>query len=163
VGIRARDTLDMFATIRLYKSNNIFSFMEPTQGQPTDNPTGQTNNSQSAFAEQTTNTQGAAPQAAPTTEKDTTAAALAYVIFFIPLLMESKNQPFVKFHTKQGIVLFAFHIVSMIIGALPVIGFIGALLSIAGLVFVIIGILNAVNGKEKELPLIGSFSSKVNI
>ncbi|HRH26104.1 MAG TPA: hypothetical protein PLF31_01380 [Candidatus Paceibacterota bacterium] len=137
--------------------------MEPTQEQPTGNPIGETDSSQSAFSEPKANTQGEAPQVEPATEKDTTAAALAYVIFFIPLLMASKNQPFVKFHTKQGMVLFCYHVVAMVIGAVPVLGFIGALLSIAGLVFVVIGILNALNGKEKELPLIGTFASKVHI
>ena len=37
--------------------------------------------------------------------------------------------------------------------------FILQLVNLAVLVFAIIGIMNAVNGKEKELPIIGKFSN----
>jgi len=33
-------------------------------------------------------------------------AILAYILFFIPLLTDSKNDPYVKYHIKQGLVLF---------------------------------------------------------
>ncbi|HOE15288.1 MAG TPA: hypothetical protein PLH82_01145 [Candidatus Paceibacterota bacterium] len=39
-------------------------------------------------------------------EKNTGMAILAYILFFIPLLTDSKKDPFVKYHVKQGLVLF---------------------------------------------------------
>ena len=97
-------------------------------------------------------------------------ALLSYIgiLFIIPLLA-AKDSKFAKFHVNQGIVLFiaelvcsiAVGIVSAILRFIPVVrAFLPAtlttLVSLAALAFMIIGILNAVNGRAKELPLIGS-------
>jgi len=94
--------------------------------------------------------------------KNTGMAVVAYIIFFIPLLTDSKNDPFVKYHVKQGLVLFiASIIVWFIARVIPVLGFIvSQILNIAILVLLIIGIINAVNGEQKPLPLIGQFADK---
>jgi uncharacterized membrane protein len=94
--------------------------------------------------------------------KNTGMAVVAYIIFFIPLLTDSKNDPFVKYHVKQGLVLFiASIIVWFIARVIPVLGFIvSPILNIAILVLLIIGIINAVNGEQKPLPLIGQFADK---
>ncbi|GAF91940.1 unnamed protein product, partial [marine sediment metagenome] len=39
-------------------------------------------------------------------EKNTGMAIVAYILFFIPLLTDAKNDPFVKYHVKQGLSLF---------------------------------------------------------
>jgi len=91
--------------------------------------------------------------------KNTGMAVVAYIIFFIPLLTDAKNDPFVKYHVKQGLVLFIGYIVTMIVGMIPVIGWIiSPLLGIFLFVLFIIGIMNAVNGKETPLPVLGSFA-----
>ena len=97
-------------------------------------------------------------------------ALLSYIgiLFIIPLLA-AKDSKFAKFHVNQGLVLFiadlvcglAVRIVSAILSFIPVVRvFLPAVLitlvSLAALAFMIIGILNAVNGRAKELPLIGS-------
>jgi len=88
-------------------------------------------------------------------------AVLGYIIFFIPLLTEAKTDPFVKYHVKQGFILFITCIVSMIIGKIPVIGSIANwALNIGILVLLVIGILNALNGKEAPLPFIGKYAEK---
>ncbi len=90
-------------------------------------------------------------------EKNKVMAVLAYIIFLIPLLA-AKDSKFARFHTNQGLVLFIGAILSSVIAAIPLIGWIIA--PIAGLaitVLAIIGILNALNGRAKELPLIGKF------
>jgi len=88
-------------------------------------------------------------------------AVIAYIIFFIPLLTEARNDAFVKFHVKQGLVLLIAGIVVNVIGTmLPVVGWV-IILPLGGLaVFVlwILGIINALTGKEKELPLIGKLA-----
>jgi len=46
----------------------------------------------------------------------------------------------------------------------PVIDWVlGPILSLGLLVLMVIGILNAVNGETKELPLIGQYASKINL
>ena len=92
-------------------------------------------------------------------EKNTGMAIIAYIIFFIPLLTDAKNDPFVKFHVKQGLALFIFGVAGSIICSVLTAVLIGLLLapllSIAVLVLAIIGIINASQGVEKDLPVIG--------
>ena len=97
-------------------------------------------------------------------EKNTGMAIIAYILFFIPLLTESKNDPFVKYHVKQGIVLFVTSIALMAVGVVPIIGWIIAIFSpLIIIVLSILGIINAANGKEKQLPVIGQFADKFEL
>lgn len=93
-------------------------------------------------------------------EKNKVMALLAYIIFFIPLLA-AKDSAYARFHANQGLVLLLFWIVISIISSIiPIIGWliIGPLGALFSFVLVIIGILNAVNGKAKPLPLIGGIT-----
>ena len=84
-------------------------------------------------------------------------AVLAYLIFLIPLLA-AKDSPFAKYHTNQGCVLFLLAVVINIVGSIiPFIGWfliipIGNLLVV---ILAVIGIINAINGVKKPLPIIG--------
>ena len=101
-------------------------------------------------------------------------AVIAYIIWFVPLIAGThKTSPFVKFHTNQGILLFLFAVAwSIVLGiimgvvtaiaistyAFGVMAILSSLLSILYLVpvvFVILGIVNAVGGKMNKLPIIG--------
>lgn len=95
-------------------------------------------------------------------------ALLAYlgILFLVPLL-GAPNSKFARFHANQGIVLFIatiaysiiYFILSAILSYIPVLGFIIILilgiLWIVPAIFAILGIINAVGGKAKELPIIG--------
>lgn len=92
-------------------------------------------------------------------------AILAYIgiLVVIPYLM-AKNDPFVKFHIKQGLVLLVIEIVIWAVGMtvwmmLPLI----YLLNLAVIVLSIIGIVNVVNKQEKELPLVGQLAKHFKI
>jgi len=91
-------------------------------------------------------------------------AILAYVIFFIPLLTESKNNPFVKYHVRQGALVFFVYIVSWVVAFIPGIGLpLSQIVSFCGLILMIIGIVNVSNGKETPLPIVGKFADKIDI
>ncbi len=93
-------------------------------------------------------------------EKNKGMAILAYFIFFLPLLTEAKNSPFVKFHVNQGLNLFLFYLALNVLGMIiPFFGqvFILPLGFVAAIALLIIGIANAAAGQTKELPLIGQF------
>lgn len=95
-------------------------------------------------------------------ESGKTMAIVAYLIFFIPLLMEDmRKNPFVMFHTEQSIVVLLLNIAAGIIGSLTC--GIGLVLYIPWLVLLIMGILNASNGEIKTLPLIGQYGEKFNL
>ncbi len=90
-------------------------------------------------------------------EKNKIMAVLAYVIFLIPLLA-AKESKFARFHTNQGLVLFIGAILSSVITVIPLIGWIVApIAGIAITILAVIGIVNAIGGKAKELPVIGKF------
>jgi len=125
--------------------------------------------------------QPAAPVAG---QNDTAMSVLAYlgILVLVPLLSGAyKQSRAVKFHTNQGIILailgVAYGVVAGIVMAIATAVFTASLsgftysrgagyslvmgliwlLSLGILVLVIIGIVNAVQGKEKPLPLIGKF------
>ena len=90
-------------------------------------------------------------------EKNKVMGLLAYILFFIPLLA-AKDSPFARYHANQGLVLFLAAILSSVILIIPILGWIIApILSILITVLAVIGIINALNGKAKELPIIGKF------
>jgi uncharacterized membrane protein len=96
--------------------------------------------------------------------KNTGMAVVAYAIFFLPLLTEAKKDPFVKYHVKQGLVLFLAGLVSRVITYIPFIGWtlVGPY-SIFLLVLFAVGVMNALGGKQAPLPLIGKFAEKFKI
>jgi len=85
---------------------------------------------------------------------------LAYLgILVIVSYIVAKDDPFVKYHIKQGLVLLALGIAWWILVAIVwILAFFTPFVYIALLVFAILGIVNVVNKKEKPLPLIGGFA-----
>jgi len=89
-------------------------------------------------------------------------AIVAYLIFFIPLLMDDmRKNKFVMFHTEQSIVLLLLNVAAGIIGTITC--GIGLVLYIPWLILLIMGIMNASNGEVKPLPVIGIYGEKFNL
>lgn len=95
-------------------------------------------------------------------KKNTTMAVIAYILFFVPLLTgDAKKDAFVKYHTKQGLILFLLVVLLNVLSWIIPIYFwwtINWILSLGTLILLIIGISNAVGGKQQPLPLIGGFA-----
>ncbi len=105
-------------------------------------------------------------------ENNKVMALLSYlwILFLVPLFA-APNSKFARFHTNQGLVLFIFGLISGVIGGavsfiLALIPFIGWILAwVAGVIFgileigfillAVLGIINALQGRAKELPVIG--------
>ena len=94
-------------------------------------------------------------------------AILAYLSWLVLIpLFAAKESKFARYHCNQGIVLaIAEIIVWVIFGILSIIPYVGwifivlnSLISLVCLVFAVTGIINAANGKAKELPFIGKFN-----
>lgn len=86
-------------------------------------------------------------------------AVLCYIwiLWIIPILTDAKNDPFVRFHINQGIILTIFSLVIWVIGFIPVIGGIVEWVGgIALFILSIIGIINAINMEEKPVPVVGT-------
>ena len=85
-------------------------------------------------------------------EKHKTMAILAWFIFFIPLLTDAKDSKYAKFHANQSLLVTLLYLIAGFTSFL----LIGFLIYPVALVLWVIGILSAVNGEMKRLPLIGN-------
>lgn len=86
-------------------------------------------------------------------------AVLSYIsiLFLIPLFW-AKDSKFARFHVNQGILIFIVSFVLGLLSAIPFVGIIFKILNVVAFIFAILGIVNAVQGKAKELPLIGKYT-----
>jgi len=83
-------------------------------------------------------------------EENKDIAAFSYLwVMSVIVYLTRKNSPFIKFHSKQAIVLF---IISIVLWFIPVVGNLLELFVLAGMV---IGFLSAAQGQWKEVPVIG--------
>ena len=86
-------------------------------------------------------------------------AGCFWILFFVPLVA-AKDSGFAKFYANQGLILFITGIILSVAGGIlshvPFVGFILQLLvglvSLGMFVFLLV---NAANGKAKELPIVG--------
>ncbi|KND52113.1 MAG: hypothetical protein AB198_00900 [Parcubacteria bacterium C7867-003] len=83
-------------------------------------------------------------------------------LVLIPYLT-NKNNEFVKFHTKQGLVLFGIEVLIMFLGSMMSLMLVQKLLNLGALILTIIGIVNVVQESKKELPLVGNWANSLNI
>lgn len=93
-------------------------------------------------------------------EKNVGMAIVAYILFFIPLLTDTKDDPFVKFHVKQGLLIFIGWVAVAFLSSLPFIMFFAWILNLGLLILVVIGIINAAGGKKTQLPFVGHWADK---
>lgn len=103
---------------------------------------------------------------APTAGKsdDNLIAAISYLwILSIIILLVKKDSDYVRFHAKQGVVLFGFSVALSILGfiivlLLPIIW----LLDLVIFVAVIVGFIQAIQGKRYKMPVVGDLAEKIN-
>lgn len=104
-------------------------------------------------------------------EKNKVISAIGYIpiLFLVPLLAAPQS-PYAKFHANQGLILtitaFALGIAQAVLcaifGIMPIFKefvpiIIQAVVSVAILAYMVIGIIYASQGRAKKLPLIGGF------
>jgi len=120
--------------------------MEPTNNNPLSNAPGQNDGQKNSHA---------------TADSGKVLAILAYVIFFIPLLVPGCG-PLARYHANQSLILLLWSIVLQaglgILGhvtGVEVFNLLGSIVSLVVFVLWVIGIVNAAKGEMKELPIIG--------
>ena len=99
---------------------------------------------------------------APKKSQKNILAIISYigVLCLVPILMKEKDE-FVKFHAKQGLTLFIGEVATWIVfSIIPLFWFLANLFGLLWLVLSIIGIVNVLNNRKKEIPLIGKFAEK---
>jgi uncharacterized membrane protein len=105
-------------------------------------------------------------------QEDKTIAVVSYITiigYIIAIVLHSNNKTKLgSYHLKQASGLIVFAVASwlslMVLGILPFIGWLVLILApvlwIGILVLLILGLISAVNGEQKPLPIIGKFSEK---
>jgi uncharacterized membrane protein len=144
-------------TEHLYHSTKHQQYMEGENMNQNAGTNPQTNPTASS-----TSSEAAQPTAGA--QKNVLMGILSYIgiLVIIPYLT-SKHDPFVFFHIKQGLVLVVIELAVYVLGMLmwdlyPLL----SIVNLAMLILSIIGIVNVIQGKEKELPLIGQFAKHFN-
>lgn len=93
-------------------------------------------------------------------QDEKTMAIVAWFLFFVPLLTDQKDSKFVKFHVNQSLNLVLLSVAGYVVASVLMVVLIGfLLLPVVGIgVFVlwIIGLISALNGETKRLPIIGN-------
>lgn len=92
-------------------------------------------------------------------------SVLSYIgiLVLIPLLTAKENET-VRFHIKQGLVLLVLETGIWIIGEMVwILKPILAIVYLASIILAIIGIVNALQKKQAELPLVGKFAKHFTI
>lgn len=89
-------------------------------------------------------------------EKNKVNAVLSYfgILIIVPLLSEdAKKSPYAKFHMNQGLVLTLAGFVGGFIFWIPIVGWIPG---VALFVIWIMGLISAVQGEMKKVPILGN-------
>ncbi|HWC57638.1 MAG TPA: hypothetical protein VG621_01645 [Candidatus Paceibacterota bacterium] len=101
------------------------------------------------------------PNTSSAHDQHTLMGILAYLgpLVIIPYAT-MKDDSFIKFHIKQGLVLLVLEVILWILSHIFFWYLWGlvSLINLALLILAIIGIVNVVQKKEKELPVVGSFA-----
>lgn len=86
-------------------------------------------------------------------EKNKDVAAISYLwILSVVVLYARQDSPFIQYHARQGLWLF---LISIPLWIIPVVGHLLEFLILAGM---IIGFLNAAQGKMHDVPVIGQLA-----
>ena len=85
--------------------------------------------------------------------------AYLHVLVIISLIFGRKDG-FVKYHTKQGLVLLLVFVIGFFTFFVPLLPWLFAIYWVIGLV---IGIVNVLLSKERPLPLLGKWAESINI
>ena len=99
------------------------------------------------------------------TDREKTMAILSYAgpLVIIPYLT-TKDNPLVRFHIKQGLVLLMIEIALWLFAYIfPWLGKIWYILNLGTVVLSILGIINVIQNRQKEIPLVGNYAKYFKI
>lgn len=92
-------------------------------------------------------------------------AAISYLWFlcFVPLFLK-RDDAFVLFHARQGLMLFVAWLLFLVLHVFPVVGhLVGFMGNVAVLVLSFLGIYHAMTGEYWSMPLLGKSAADLNL
>lgn len=97
-------------------------------------------------------------------EEGKSAAILGYIPFlcFVPLV-KMKDNPFAVRHGKQGLILFIIEILAVLFLLPKISDFFWSAVIILCVIFALLGIFNALQGKPYKVPYVGDLAERFKI
>ena len=97
-------------------------------------------------------------------EEGKSAAILGYIPFlcFVPLV-KMKDNPFAVRHGKQGLILFILEILAVLFLLPKISDFFWSAVIILCVIFALLGIVNAIQGRSYKVPYVGDLAEKLRI
>ncbi len=92
------------------------------------------------------------------TNKKLAVLSYLWVFCFVPILFS--RDEFVKFHAKQGLVLFFVEVALVFVAWIPILGW---LLSVVVVIMAALGIRSALSGEKWEMPYINNLAKKIKL
>ena len=94
-------------------------------------------------------------------------ATFLSILGFVIALLTKKDDKYVMFYAKQSLALFIAYVIvwiaSIIFAIIPIVGGIIVWVLYVGLFILwILSWMNALSGKEKEIPIVGGFTKNLN-
>lgn len=91
-------------------------------------------------------------------------AAIAYIwiLCLVPFILK-RGSRYVRYHAKQGVVLFIAEVILSVILIIPFIGILGLIGWILCIVFAIRGIFEGAKGSYWEVPCLGKYAQRLTI
>jgi len=92
-------------------------------------------------------------------------ALLSYIgiLCLLPLLLKKENK-FVLFHSKQGLVLFIAEAAALLINIIPVLGqVVFAIVYLVAGIYSLVGIIKVLMGEYWKAPYVSDIAEKINI
>lgn len=116
----------------------------------------------STLKKSTGKTKAASRKGKPKGKRDpeyTMLAMLCYLsVFVIVALFAVRKDDFVRFHARQGFVLLMLEFITIVVGLIPLLGWIIAPIAwFMWLLLSLMGIWNVAQGKQTELPFVGKY------
>lgn len=92
-------------------------------------------------------------------------ATFLTIIGFIIALATKRDDEYVMFYAKQGLVLFVIQVIASVLAAIPILGwfFIGPVVWVLFIVVWIMAWINALSGEKRSTWLIGEFAEKIRL
>ncbi len=100
-----------------------------------------------------------------TPQNDKILAAVGYlgILCLVPLLLK-KDSAFCQHHGKQGLVLLIVWLILWVGNVIPVLGqIVWVIGSVALLILLILGVVNALNARLWEMPVLGEYAKQIKI
>lgn len=94
-------------------------------------------------------------------------AFLAYllgIVGFVLVFLVRRKDKFAMYHAKQSLMLFVAAVIISLVGIVPILGWFAYIIGMIWLIIAwLMGLINALSGNEKPLPITGKYAASIKL